>query len=190
LLVEFPWIRDPGVTKEGDVFGDGNPAGLDLMDRRKDEWDPLGWHFPYDPLDGQKHVTRVGFVPVGTVGGYGVGAIVRTSTGWPPDPDAPGACPDGTLAAVTADVFASRYGSQETPVWQKHLAKVLQGNGAAVQKPNCQWPPLPAVPDPPALPDLSFQRDYLPAEQERFQQVGVTPPDYTVTLKIQATPTP
>jgi hypothetical protein len=29
-----------------------------------------------------------------------------------------------------------------------------------------------------------------PAEQERFQQVGVTPPDYTVTLKIQATPAP
>ena len=33
------------------------------------------------------------------------------------------------------------------------------------------------------LPELRFRRDYLPAEQSRFQELGVTPPEYEITLR-------
>jgi hypothetical protein len=32
-------------------------------------------------------------------------------------------------------------------------------------------------------PALTFRRDYLPAEQSRFQEFGVTPPEHEVTLR-------
>jgi hypothetical protein len=38
----------------------------------------------------------------------------------------------------------------------------------------------PAAPD---LPALRFRRDYLPAEQSRFQEFGVTPPEHEITLR-------
>jgi hypothetical protein len=41
----------------------------------------------------------------------------------------------------------------------------------------------PNVPDPLLLPELRFRRDYLPAEQSLFQEFGVVPPEYEITLR-------
>ena len=43
--------------------------------------------------------------------------------------------------------------------------------------------PVAGQPTAPELPELRFRRDYLPAEQSRFQEFGVTPPEHEITLR-------
>ena len=58
------------------------------------------------------------------------------------------------------------------------------GTLSGVHKPSnaCTRPVVgqPAAPD---LPLLTFRRDYLPAEQSRFQEFDVIPPAHEITLR-------
>jgi hypothetical protein len=146
-------------------FGDGNGEGRDATS------------------SGQRHPltaahTSVGFVPVGQVAGYGVGTIEKSGDL---------SCFSGCTAAAscstsTVNVFAQSEAAG--PVWNKDEFSVSLGNLIGVRKPaNACARPAPGQPAAPGLPALTFRRDYLPAEQSRFQELGVMPPEHEVTLR-------
>jgi hypothetical protein len=146
-------------------FGDGNGEGRDTTS------------------SGQRHPltathTSVGFVPVGLVAGYGVGTIEQITA-----PTCFSPCmPADSCSTSTVNIYAQS--GTGGPVWNKDEFFVSSGNLVGVRKPaNACARPAPGQPDSPELPALTFRRDYLPAEQSRFQEFGMTPPEHEVTLR-------
>jgi len=146
-------------------FGDGNGEGRDATSTG-----------PRLPLTAAH--SAVGFVPIGVVAGYGVGTVEQTGSL---------NCFAGCSQAASCSTSTVSIFAESAPaglVWKKEEFSVSLGTLSGVRKPNnvCARPSAgqPAAPD---LPELRFRRDYLPAEQSRFQELGVTPPEYEITLR-------
>lgn len=146
-------------------FGDGNGEGRDTTS------------------SGQRHPvttshTSVGFVPIGTVAGYGGGTVQQSGN----LNCFAGCVPAASCSTSTVGVFA--LSGADGPVWAKDEFSVSFADLSGVRKVSgaCARPAAgrPAAPD---LPELAFRRDYLPAEQSRFQEFGVTPPEYEIMLR-------
>ena len=155
-----------GTILQGRVFfGDGNGEGRD------------------GTSTGQRHPltaahTSVGFIPTGTVAGYTVGTVDQSGN----LNCFAGCTPAASCASGTVNIFAGR--ANEGPVWTKDEFVVALGDLSGVRKPaNTCVRPTPAQPVAPDLPELRFRRDYLPADQSRFQELAVTPPEYEITLR-------
>src|SRR5262249_7934734 len=146
-------------------FGDGNNEGRDVT--------PSGQRLPLTAAH-----TSVGFVPIGLVAGYGVGTVEQSG-----NPNCFNSCISAaTCSTSTVSVFAQA--APGGPVWFKDEFSVSWGDLAGVRKPAaaCTRPAVgQATPD--ELPELRFRRDYLPAEQGRFLEFGVTPPEHEITLR-------
>ena len=146
-------------------FGDGNADGRDVTSAGQRQ-----------PLTAAH--TAVGFVPTGTVAGHGVGTVEQTGS----LNCFAGCSPAASCSTSTVSIFAES--APAGLVWKKEEFSVSFGTLSGVRKPNnvCARPSAgqPAAPD---LPELRFRRDYLPAEQSRFQELGVTSPEYEITLR-------
>lgn len=146
-------------------FGDGNGEGRDVT--------PAGQRAPL----GAAH-TSVGFVPIGMVAGYGVGTVEQSGNLNCFDTCIPAA----TCSTSTVSVFAQS--AAGGLVWIKDEFSVSSADLVGVRKPAtaCTRPAVgqSAVAE---LPELRFRRDYLPAEQGRFQEFGVTSPEHEITLR-------
>jgi hypothetical protein len=146
-------------------FGDGNGEGGDTTSSGQ----RLPMTVPH---------TAVGFVPIGVVAGYGVGAVLQSAY-----PNCFSTCtPAASCSPSTINIFAQS--SAAGPVWIKDEFSVSSANLVGVRKPaNACTPPAVEQPVAPELPELRFRRDYLPAEQSRFQELGVTAPEHEITLR-------
>ena len=146
-------------------FGDGNGEGRDTTSS--------GQRQPVTATH-----TSVGFVPIGLVAGYAVGAVAQSA-----NPNCFSTCtPAESCSASTISIFAQS--SAAGPVWIKDEFSVSSSNLVGVRKPgNACTPPAVEQPSAPELPELRFRRDYLPAEQSRFQELGVTPSEHEITLR-------
>jgi hypothetical protein len=146
-------------------FGDGNGEGRDATSPGQRQ-----------PLSAAH--TSVGFVPTGAVAGYSVGTAERTGS----LNCFVGCIPVASCSAGTVAVFADS--TPGGPVWVKEELSVSLGSFSGAHKVGntCTRPAAgqPAAPD---LPELRFRRDYLPAEQSRFRELGVIPPEYEITLR-------
>ncbi len=146
-------------------FGDGNGEGRDVTSSGE------------RPPVTAAH-TSVGFVPIGAVAGYGVGTAEQIGSL---------NCFDGCTAAAscstsTIGIFARS--TAEGAVWIKDEFSVSFANLVGVRKPaNACTRPAGEQATAPDLPELRFRRDYLPADQSRFQELGVTPPEHEITLR-------
>jgi hypothetical protein len=159
-------VISSGTVLQGLVFfGDGNREGRDVT--------AAGLRQPLSAAH-----TAVGFVPTGAVAGYGVGTAEQTGSL---------NCFAGCVAAAscassTISIFAES--RPEGAMWIKDEFSVSLGTLSGVHKPSnaCTRPVVgqPAAPD---LPLLTFRRDYLPAEQSRFQEFDVIPPAHEITLR-------
>jgi hypothetical protein len=159
-------VASTGTALQGVVFfGDGDGEGRDRT--------PTGQRHP---LTAEQ--TSVGFVPIGTIAGHGVGTTDQIGSL---------NCFAGCISAAscstrTVNIFAGL--ALEGPVWTKDEFFVGHANltGARTSPTACvrPTPPNPVAPD---LPEVRFRRDYLPVEQSRFQEFAVTPPEYEITLK-------
>jgi hypothetical protein len=151
------------------LFGDGDGTGLDIGGG------PLSGRYPLSALH-----TRVGFTPTQTVAGFPVGTLPDT-TGAPS-----GTCPIGPFSWRRIQVFAGLFGPDLIPIWDKNVATVelIEENRARLPFGTCGRPePVPVVPSPLPLPEVRLRRDYLPAEQDLFEQFNIIPPEYEITLK-------
>ncbi len=146
-------------------FGDGSGEGRDTM--------AAG---PRPPLTAAH--TSVGFTPIGAVAGYAVGATEQSG-----DPSCFSGCvPAASCSSSTVSVFAQS--GAAGLLWNKDEFSVSLANLVGVRKPaNACARPTAGQPAAPDLPALRFRRDYLPAEQSRFQEFGVTPPEHEITLR-------
>lgn len=146
-------------------FGDGNGEGRDTTAAGQ------------RPLVTAPH-TAVGFIPTGVVAGYSVGTSEQTgSLGC-----FAGCVPAASCSASTVSVFAEA--RAEGLVWIKDEFSISFGNLSGVRTiSNACARPAAGQPVAPDLPELRFRRDYLPAEQGRFQEFGVTPPEHEITLR-------
>jgi hypothetical protein len=158
-------------------FGDGDAAGRD--------WGgPLAGAYP---LEGpQPARTGVGFAPIEGILGHSVGTLRESYTEQQLrcDDGSGMYCRSGAYERVDLEVFATV--SEGVPVWQKHRASLLDGAGQVTLMPAGQCPSgglqVTAHPPPP-LADLLFQRVYTASELTRLDALGVTPPEYVITLK-------
>jgi hypothetical protein len=146
-------------------FGDGNGEGRDTTSS--------GQRQPVTATH-----TAVGFVPIGVVVGYGVGAVGQSG-----NLNCFSTCTSAASCSTsTIGIFAQP--SAAGPVWTKDEFSVSSATLVGVRKPaNACTPPAVEQPVAPELPELRFRRDYLPAEQSRFQELGVTPPEHEITLR-------
>jgi hypothetical protein len=146
-------------------FGDGNGEGRDTTSSGQRQ-----------PMTAPH--TAVSFIPTGVVAGYPVGTSEQTGS----LNCFAGCVPAASCTASTVSVFAES--RAEGLVWIKDEFSVSFGNLSGVHTVSnaCARPAAghPAAPD---LPELRFRRDYLPAEQSRFQEFGVTPPEHEITLR-------
>ena len=146
-------------------FGDGNGEGRDAT--------PSGQRPPVTAAH-----TSVGFVPVGVVAGYGVGTVEQIGS-----LNCFGGCTAAASCSTsTIGVFAQSTGGG--PVWIKEEFSVSFANLVGVRRPATACTrPVAGQTSAPDLPELRFRRDYLPAEQSLFQELGVTPPEHEITLR-------
>jgi hypothetical protein len=146
-------------------FGDGNGEGRDAT--------PSGQRQPLTATH-----TSVGFIPVGAVAGYAVGTTEQHA-----DPSCITGClPAASCSSSTISIFAQAGASGL--LWNKDEFSVTLANLVGVRKSaNACARPTAGQPTAPDLPALRFRRDYLPAEQSRFQEFGVTPPEHEITLR-------
>src|SRR5215831_1358831 len=146
-------------------FGDGNGEGRDTT--------ASGQRPPLTAAH-----TSVGFTPIGAVAGYAVGTTEQSG-----DPACFAGCvPAASCSSSTVSVFAQSGASGLS--WNKDEFSVSLANLVGVRKPATACArPTAGQPDAPDLPALRFRRDYLPAEQSRFQEFGVTPPEHEITLQ-------
>lgn len=146
-------------------FGDGNGEGRDVT--------PSGQRASLTAAH-----TSVGFVPIGMVAGYGVGAIERNG-----NLNCFDACiPAASCSVSTASVFAQSLA--DGPAWFKDEFSVSSADLVGVRKPftACTRPAV-GESSAPDLPELRFRRDYLPAEHGQFEEFGVTPPEHEIALR-------
>lgn len=146
-------------------FGDGNAEGRDTTSS--------GQRAPLTAAH-----TSVGFTPVGVVAGFSVGTTDQRG-----DPNCFSGCtPTASCSSITVNVFAQS--GAAGPVWNKDEFSMSLSTLVGVRKPaNACARPAAGQPAAPELPALRFRRDYLPAEQSRFQEFGVTPPEHEITLR-------
>ena len=146
-------------------FGDGNGEGRDATSTGQRQ-----------PLTAPH--TSVSFIPTGAVMGHGVGTVEQRGS----LNCFAGCSPAASCSTSTVSVFAESVA--EELVWKKEEISVSFGNLSGVRKPanTCSRPSADQLAAP-ALPELRFRRDYLPAEQSRFLELGVTPPEYEITLR-------
>jgi len=146
-------------------FGDGNGEGRDATSTGQRQ-----------PLTAPH--TSVSFIPTGAAMGHGVGTVEQRGS----LNCFAGCSPAASCSTSTVSIFAESVA--EELVWKKEEISVSFGNLSGVRKPanTCSRPSADQLAAP-ALPELRFRRDYLPAEQSRFLELGVTPPEYEITLR-------
>jgi len=158
-------VSDSAVLRGLVFFGDGNGEGRDTT------------------ASGQRQLvsaahTAVGFVPTGAIAGFGVGTAEQTGS----LNCLSGCVPAASCATRTVSVFAES--RPEGLVWIKDEFSISLGTLSGVHKIlNACARPAAGQPAAPDLPSLTFRRDYLPAEQGRFQEFGVTAPEHEITLR-------
>ena len=166
-----PELACEEVTTRGTVlhglvfFGDGDGEGRDTSGAGQRQ-----------PLSSPH--TSVGFVPVSGVAGFGVGTAQRTGS-----LECFAACvAAASCATSTVEIFAQA--GTAGPVWTKDEFSVSLGTLSGARK-DANACARPATPEPaaPNLPELRFRRDYLAADQSRFEEFGVTPPQYEIILR-------
>jgi hypothetical protein len=146
-------------------FGDGNGEGRDATSSGQRQ--PVS--LPH---------TSVGFIPAGVVAGYGVGTVEQSGN----LNCFAGCTPTASCSTSTVGIFAES-GAGE-PVWIKDEFSVSLGSLNGVRKPATACArPAAGQPAAPELPELRFRRDYLPAEQSRFQEFGAIPPEHEIILR-------
>lgn len=166
LEIQCDEVVTDGTVLQGLVFfGDGDGEGRDRT--------PTGQRHPLTTAH-----TSVGFTPTGAVAGYAVGTAEQIGN----LNCFAGCTPAASCSSSTVNVFAGS--AIQGPVWTKDEFFISVGDLSGVRKPgnSCLRPP-PGQPEAPDLPELRFRRDYLLADQGRFQEFGVTPPEYEITLK-------
>jgi hypothetical protein len=112
--------------------------------------------------------TAVGFIPLTGIAEYPVGSYEDSQV-----PTIYPVCVAGPFVGRLVEVFT--YGGTW---WNKNRASVYIVEGQSTPG-LCSEMTLPQslpVEPAPSLPALQFQRDYLPAEQGRFQELGIVPP--------------
>jgi hypothetical protein len=112
--------------------------------------------------------TAVGFIPLTGIAGYPVGSYEDTQV-----PTIYPVCVAGPFVGRGVEVF-----TYAGTWWNKNRAgvSIVEGQGTPGLCSEMTLPEsLPVEPAPP-IPPLQFQRDYLPAEQARFQELGLVPP--------------
>ena len=146
-------------------FGDGNGEGRDTTSSGQRQ-----------PMTAPH--TAVGFIPTGVVAGYSVGTDEQTGS-----LNCFARCvPAASCTASTVSVFAES--RAEGRVWIKDEFSISSSTLSGVHTvANACARPAAGQPVAPDLPELRFRRDYLPAEQSRFQEFGVTPPEHEITLR-------
>jgi len=158
-------VSDSTVLRGLVFFGDGNGEGRDAA------------------ASGQRQAvsaahTSVGFAPTGAIAGFGVGTAEQTGS----LNCLAGCVPAASCATRTVSVFAES--RPEGLVWIKDEFSISLGTLSGVHKIlNACARPAAGQPTAPDLPSLTFRRDYLPAEQSRFQEFGVTAPEHEITLR-------
>jgi len=158
-------VSDSTVLRGLVFFGDGNGEGRDATASGQRQ------------LVGAAH-TSVGFVPTGAIAGFGVGTAEQTGT----LNCLAGCVPAASCATRTVSVFAES--RPEGLVWIKDEFSISLGTLSGVHKiQNACTRPAAGQPTAPDLPPLTFRRDYLPAEESRFQEFGVTAPEHEITLR-------
>jgi hypothetical protein len=146
-------------------FGDGNGEGRDATSSGQRQ-----------PMTAPH--TAVGFIPTGVVAGYSVGTDEQTGS----LNCFAGCVPAASCTASTASVFAES--RAEGRVWIKDEFSISSSTLSGVHTlANACVRPAAGQPVAPDLPELRFRRDYLPADQSRFQEFGVTPPEHEITLR-------
>jgi len=166
LEIQCDEVVTDGTVRQGLVFfGDGDGEGRDRT--------PTGQRHPLTTAQ-----TSVGFTPTGAVAGYAVGTVEQIGN----LNCFAGCTPAASCSSSTVNVFAGS--AIQGPVWTKDEFFISVSDLSGVRKPgnSCLRPP-PGQPEAPDLPELRFRRDYLLADQGRFQEFGVTPPEYEITLK-------
>ena len=158
-------VSDSTVLRGLVFFGDGNGEGRDTT--------ASGQRQPVSTAH-----TSVGFVPTGAIAGFGVGTAEQTGS----LNCLAGCVPAASCASRTVGVFAES--RPEGLVWIKDEYSISLGTLSGVHKIlNACARPAAGQPTAPDLPSLTFRRDYLPAEQSRFQEFGVTAPEHEITLR-------
>jgi hypothetical protein len=146
-------------------FGDGNGEGRDTTSSGQRQ-----------PMTAPH--TAVGFIPTGVVAGYSAGTDEQTGS----LNCFAGCVPAASCTASTVSVFAES--RAEGRVWIKDEFSISSSTLSGVHTvANACARPAAGQPVAPDLPELRFRRDYLPAEQSRFQEFGVTPPEHEITLR-------
>ncbi len=146
-------------------FGDGNGEGRDTTSSGQRQ-----------PVTAPH--TAVGFIPTGMVAGDSVGTDEQTGS----LNCFAGCVPAASCTASTVRVFAES--RAEGRVWIKDEFSISSSNLSGVHTvANACARPAAGQPVAPELPELRFRRDYLPAEQSRFQEFGMTPPEHEITLR-------
>jgi hypothetical protein len=146
-------------------FGDGNGEGRDTTSSGQRQ-----------PMTAPH--TAVGFIPTGVVAGYSVGTDEQTGS----LNCFAGCVPAASCTASTVSVFAES--RAEGRVWIKDEFSISSSTLSGVHTvANACARPAAGQPAAPDLPELRLRRDYLPAEQSRFQEFGVPPPEHEITLR-------
>jgi hypothetical protein len=146
-------------------FGDGNGEGRDTTASGQRQ-----------PMTAPH--SAVGFIPTGVVAGHSVGTDEQTGS----LNCFAGCVPAASCTAGTVRVFAES--RAEGRVWIKDEFSISSSTLSGVHTvANACARPAASRPVAPDLPELRFRRDYLPAEQSRFQEFGVTPPEHEITLR-------
>jgi hypothetical protein len=165
ICVEQHWAE---TSVSGSVFfGDGDPdQGRDVS--------PAGNPYPTDAAH-----TSVRFIPQDPVAGHSVG-----------DTEISSPCYFQSYCALEGGPCPYDYArifqwQGPPPVWAKNTFLFGQGNrDSTIGTPGtCPQPQPSAPPDPPALPEVKFTRDYFDADVNLLNKLHMTPLDYKVTLK-------
>lgn len=158
------------------LYGDASRNGF---------WE-IGWDLGAYPFDTSPNShTSVGFRPTGSVGGYSVGEL-RSD----PFPNKECGCFE-TGDREEIAIFAKE--GTNGKEWNKDSFSI----GTTKYTLGIQGPPVDLQVclfsgggvegerlEPPALDQtVTIERDYLPEELAYFSQLGVTPPEYSITLK-------
>jgi len=124
--------------------------------------------------------TSSGYLPLTGLGGYPPGTV--TSSG--EEPFNYNACTEtGNYTWGGAIVFAWAGSDPSNRTWSESFASVGGGHLTFGPRPDRTRPPIPAVPQPSAVPTFTYKRSYRPEELLWYGYFGVTPPQYQLELR-------
>ena len=158
------YIEPSSTTRRARFFlGDGNQYGYD---------ESYPWDSPH---------TNVSFKPVGSVGGYEVGTVIRMHVPYTLE-----YCVSQSFQHTDILVFSwEPYGFGDKKDIDKNEVLIVGPNKVtiAVIKSKDDLPKASAPSPRELLTGITSKRDFLPKDLEVFQSLGIKPPEYTINLK-------